>query len=31
MYSGGGSYEEDGNSIKIGNWIELSDDFKDLN
>ncbi|CAD8198457.1 unnamed protein product [Paramecium octaurelia] len=27
FYIGGGSYDEGGNGIKIGNWIELDDDY----
>lgn len=27
LFSGGGSYDEEGNEIKIGKWIELSDIF----
>ncbi|CAK61770.1 unnamed protein product (macronuclear) [Paramecium tetraurelia] len=28
---GGGFYDERSNGIKVGKWIEISDDFKDLN
>ncbi|CAD8129028.1 unnamed protein product [Paramecium sonneborni] len=29
IYSGGGSYDQQGNQQKIGNWIELDECFKD--
>lgn len=28
LYSGGGLYDEEGNGLKIGEWIELSDEFE---
>lgn len=29
LFSGGGSYDEGGEGIKIGRWIEVNDDFFD--
>lgn len=27
VFSGGGLYEESGTEIKVGNWLEISDEF----
>ncbi|CAK66083.1 unnamed protein product (macronuclear) [Paramecium tetraurelia] len=29
-YSGGGSYDEKGNELKVGDWVDISDDWKDF-